>query len=483
MKLAGPRTLLRPITAWLGAALIGVLMLFGIGAASAAAEAPPTTAQAQIATQEDGDEEDSYVYSFSGTMRADGEPVEGAEITVSGNGFENSGTTNESGAWRVGVPEPGTYTIALDVDSLPDGVQLRDPEHAEREFEISAGSQSQGVLFAFSDPSSTPTTTPTQTDGEDAPPAGGDEEVPVAAEQPRGQSFGSALMQRTINGTIFGLLLALAAIGITLIFGTTGVNNFSQGEMLTFGGLMFYFTTTVWDLPFVIAVALTLLACAAFGWTNDAVLFKPLRKRRVGLVQVLIVTIGLSIALRYFYQFLVGGGTNTLSGVSRGPAVSVGPAVVSTSVLISAGIAILVLIGVALFLTQTRIGKATRAVSDNASLAAASGINVNRVIRIVWTLAGLLTGLGGMLYTYFIGGAIRWDTGFQILLLLFAAVTLGGLGSAFGALIGALVIGIVTEVSTIWLPADVRYAVGLLILIVVLLFRPQGILGRKERIG
>lgn len=290
-------------------------------------------------------------------------------------------------------------------------------------------------------------------------------------------------MQRTINGTIFGLLLALAAIGITLIFGTTGVNNFAQGEMLTFGGLMFYFTTTVWGIPFVAAVAITLLACAAFGWTNDAVLFKPLRRRRVGLVQVLIVTIGLSIALRYFYQFLVGGGTNTLSGVSRGAPVTLGPAIISTSVLVSAGIAILVLVGVAFFLTQTRIGKATRAVSDNASLAAASGINVDRVIRIVWTLAGLLTGLGGMLYTYFIGGAIRWDTGFQILLLLFAAVTLGGLGSAFGALIGALIIGIVTEVSTIWLPADVRYAVGLLILIVVLLFRPQGILGRKERIG
>ncbi|HIY67174.1 MAG TPA: branched-chain amino acid ABC transporter permease [Candidatus Agrococcus pullicola] len=485
MKLAGPRTLLRPITAWLGAALVAVLLLFGVGIATAQAGPPPDAGPAQISiTDDDGD--DDYVYSFGGTMRdEDREPLVGVEIIVSGNGFENSGETDDSGAWRVGVPDPGTYTVTINTDTLPDGVQLRDPAHESREFEISAGSQQQSVLFGFGDPGetqTTPTTEPSETDSESDAPAD-DEEIPVATEQQRGQGFMAGLTQRAINGAIFGLMLALAAIGITLIFGTTGVNNFAQGEMLTFGGVMFYFTTTIWGWPFVVAVAATLLACALFGWLNDAALFKPLRKRRVGLVQVLIVTIGLSILLRYLYQFIVGGGTNQISGVSRGAPITIGPAVVSTSVLISAGIAILVLIGVAFFLTQTRIGKATRAVSDNSSLAAASGINVNRVIRIVWTMAGLLTGLGGLLYTYFIGGAIRWDTGFQILLLLFAAVTLGGLGSAFGALIGALVIGIVTEVSTLWLPADVRYAVGLFILILVLLFRPQGILGRKERIG
>ncbi|MGO3226944.1 MAG: branched-chain amino acid ABC transporter permease, partial [Agrococcus casei] len=144
---------------------------------------------------------------------------------------------------------------------------------------------------------------------------------------------------------------------------------------------------------------------------------------------------------------------------------------------------VIVLAGVAYFLTRTRMGKATRAVSDNASLASASGINVDSVIRTVWIVAGFLTGLAGLLYTYFIGGAIRWDTGFSIMLLLFAAVTLGGLGSAFGALVGALFIGLVTEISTLWLPADIRYAVALGILILVLLFRPQGILGRKERVG
>src|SRR5690606_9674979 len=132
-----------------------------------------------------------------------------------------------------------------------------------------------------------------------------------------------------------------------------------------------------------------LAASAAFGWLHDWGIFKPLRRRRVGLVQVLIVTIGLSIALRYFYQFLIGGGTYGLS-VDRGPVLQIGPVLMTTSNVVSTVIAIVVLIAVGLFLTRTRIGKATRAVSDNASLAAASGIDVDRVIRIVWVLAGLL---------------------------------------------------------------------------------------------
>ena len=154
---------------------------------------------------------------------------------------------------------------------------------------------------------------------------------------------------------------------------------------------------------------------------------------------------------------------------------------VTLTSIISMGISVVMLALVAYFLTRTRIGKATRAVSDNASLAAASGINVDRVIRIVWVLAGALTGLSGVLYGLYRG--VTWDMGFAILLLLFAAVTLGGLGSAFGALVGSLIIGIITELSTIVIPPDLRYAVALIVLIGVLLFRPQGVLGRKERIG
>jgi branched-chain amino acid transport system permease protein len=107
---------------------------------------------------------------------------------------------------------------------------------------------------------------------------------------------------------------------------------------------------------------------------------------------------------------------------------------------------------------------------------------VDRVIRPVWIVAAALAGLAGVLWAYFRPG-IKWDMGAQILLLIFAAVTLGGLGTAFGALLGALVVGILVEVSSLVIPSDLKYVGALVVLIVILLVRPQGILGRKERIG
>jgi branched-chain amino acid transport system permease protein len=141
-----------------------------------------------------------------------------------------------------------------------------------------------------------------------------------------------------------------------------------------------------------------------------------------------------------------------------------------------------VLIAVAFWLLRTRIGKATRAISDNPGLAAASGINVDRVIRIVWMLATALASIAGVLWAYFRPG-VKWDMGMHVLLLIFAAVTLGGLGTAFGALIGAIIVGLLVEISTLWLPPDLKYVGALAILIIILLVRPQGILGRKERLG
>jgi branched-chain amino acid transport system permease protein len=148
---------------------------------------------------------------------------------------------------------------------------------------------------------------------------------------------------------------------------------------------------------------------------------------------------------------------------------------------ISAGVGVVILLLVAAFLTKTRIGKATRAVADNASLAAATGIDVERIIRIVWVIAGALTGISGVMLGLFLQAS--WDMGFSILLLMFAAVTLGGLGTAFGAAVGAMVIGVFVEMSTLVIPSDLKFAGALVVMILVLLIRPQGILGKAQRIG
>ncbi|MFM2721173.1 branched-chain amino acid ABC transporter permease [Microbacterium mcarthurae (nom. nud.)] len=422
------------------ASAVAVLSL--LLASPASAQTTPSPA----ATPGTGDV--STQYTIGGIIRSDDEPLEGVEVAVEGSGFSEIGTTGADGRWAVSVPGPGAYTATLQVDTLPEGVAPRDPDNVTRDVTIGT-TNTVNVLF--------PTGEGTTATG----------------------SIWDTLFSRFIYGLNFGLLLALAAIGISLIFGTTGVNNFAHGEMLTFGAIIFYvFTSLGWNL--LLAILITVALSAALGWSQDAVLFKPLRRRGVGLVQVLIVTIGLSIVLRYLYLYFFDGGTRNIdTGITDN--VTIGPVTITLTSLISMGVSVVMLAAVAYFLTRTRIGKATRAVSDNASLAAASGINVDRVIRIVWVLAGALTGLSGVLYGLYRG--VTWDMGFAILLLLFAAVTLGGLGSAFGALVGSLIIGIITELSTIVIPPDLRYAVALIVLIGVLLFRPQGVLGRKERIG
>lgn len=433
MKLVTGRRRLRPLIL-LFAALIASLTL--LGGMSAQAD--------EVGT-------DEYDFIFSGNVKFDGEPLEDVLITVSGNGYSAEVETDAEGKWKVGVPEKAAYTITLDESTLPEGVIVAEGGASiEAEFALT---NNKSVNFFLG------------------------EGVRVTT------SFADQFVERLFNGLNFGLLLALAAIGLSLIFGTTGLNNFAHAEMVTFGALMTLTFGVMLGWPIWIALIIAIALTALFGFTADALLWKPLRKKGVGLIPMMIVSIGLSLALRYLYQYFYGGETSQLPGATGGSnEIVLGPVKLSFIDLASMGISVVVLLAVAFFLLRTRIGKATRAVSDNPSLAAASGIDVDRVIRIVWILGGALAGLSGILWAYFRPG-VSWDMGFQILLLIFAATTLGGLGTAFGALVGSLVVGLFVEISTLWIPSDMKYVGALVILIVVLLFRPQGILGRKERIG
>lgn len=301
-------------------------------------------------------------------------------------------------------------------------------------------------------------------------------------------------LQVLLQGTIFGLLLALASVGLSLIYGTTGLSNFAHAEQVSFGAVLTYFLTTkdLVSLPFMpfefsigiplIPAALIAVAISAgTGWLQDRFLWSPLRRRRVALVQQMIVSIGLSLAMLNLLQWWVGGRRLRLT-TAIDERFMLGPVQLGKQGLFSALIAIACLLAVSYFLLKTRLGRATRAVSDNPALAAASGIKVASIVRLVWIIAAGLAGLGGVLLGLYEQGT-AFDAGARLLLLMFAAVTLGGLGHPFGALVGSLVIGIVTELSTLWLPTDLKVATALVILIGVLLVRPQGILGRAERVG
>ncbi|WP_394552934.1 branched-chain amino acid ABC transporter permease [Agromyces sp. MMS24-JH15] len=395
-------------------------------------------------------------YRISGNVQLDGEPLEGVELTIDGPGGKQKVTTDENGQWKVSVPEKNAdYTVTLDEDTLPEGIAVVDPEDDspnEKDVTVGAGGRVSVNFFI------------------------GEGERNVT-------SFWDQLIQRTFQGINFGLMLGLAAVGLSLVFGTTGISNFAHGEMVTFGAVAtsFLVGASTLALPLWIGIPLAVVLSAVLGLVLDVVIWRPLRRRRVGTVQLMIVSIGLSLAMRYTFQFFIGGGTTQLP-YAAAPKMSFGPIQMSWIDIASFLISIFVIVAFALWLTRSHLGKATRAISDNPSLAAASGIDVDQVVRVVWVLAGALAGLAGILYAYYLPG-LKWDMGAQVLLLMFAAVTLGGLGTAFGALIGSLIVGVLVEVSGLWIPEDLKYAGALVVLIVILLFRPQGILGRRERIG
>jgi neutral amino acid transport system permease protein len=410
-----------------------------------------TAAPASAAISADGDP-----YRVSGNVQLDGEPLEGVHLTIDGPGGKQEVETDVKGQWHVNVPEKDTYTVTLDEQTLPEGIAVVDPEDDTPNIKDAVVGQGGRVTVNFF----------------------------IGEGVRHVTSFFDQLVQRVVNGLSFGLMLALAAVGLSLVYGTTRISNFAHGEMVTFGAVVTAALVGAGTaaLPIWVGIPLAIVLSAALGLGLDIILWRPLRRRGVGVVQTMIVSIGLSLTLRYIFQFFIGGGTTQLPFSSMEKIPLFGVVQLSVIDMSSIGICLAVIVGFALWLTYSRTGKATRAISDNSSLAAASGIDVDAVVRVVWTVSGAMAGLAGVLYAYYRPG-IKWDMGAQVLLLMFAAVTLGGLGTAFGALVGSIVVGLLVEVSTLWIPADLKYAGALVVLIVILLFRPQGILGRRERIG
>ena len=285
-----------------------------------------------------------------------------------------------------------------------------------------------------------------------------------------------------MDGFRFGLLIAICAVGLSLIFGTTGLVNFAHGELVTIGAVAGWYINVQAGLPFIPSALIAMLVGAAVGALNERGIWRPLRGRGTGLVAALVVSIGLSMALRYLIQIFYGGRSNPYRGSLGGTrAVDYGLFRMTGNDLVTIIICLVVLVLVALMLQRTKIGKAMRAVSDNRDLAASSGIDVNRVILFVWMLGGALAALGGVLLG--LSDQVQWDMGFRLLLLMFAGVTLGGLGTAYGALVGSIIVGVFVQMSTLVIPNDMKYVGGLLLLIVILVIRPQGILGSRARIG
>ena len=387
----------------------------------------------------------------STTSRA---PVAGVTIVVTNQaGTEvTRGETGTDGTVALPVPAKDYYVVTLDVSTLPDGASLINEEKFTAVIEKDAFTTNDKLVRFFTGASASSST-----------------------------SLFDKILQRSVDGVRLGLIIAICSVGLSLIFGTTGLTNFAHGEMVTFGGLMAFWLNVIIGIPLLIGAPLVIVLGGLFGFLFNELIFGRLRKRGIGLISQLVVSVGLSIMLRNFYLYQFGGRTRPLDDFSLQVAKKFGPVSITMRDLTTAIISLVVLIAVAMFLQRSRTGKAIRAVSDNSALASSTGIDTQRIIRIVWIAGGALAALGGVFRG--LDEQVGFEMGSGLIFLMFAGITLGGLGSAYGALVGGFFVGLFVELASLVVPAELKNAPALFILVVVLIVRPQGILGRKQRVG
>ena len=381
-------------------------------------------------------------------------PVEGVTINV----LKADGTpigeavTGKDGLCTISVPSRDDYVIELNLSTLPDGLTLIDAEKQK--------------VAVNRDLFTTNTKRVTFFTGESAN---------------AGASASERILQRLSDGIRLGLVIAMCSVGLSLVFGTTGLTNFAHGEMVTFGGLIAFYFNVILEIPILISGPVVILMGGLFGLLLNWGIFARLTKRGVTLLSQLVVTVGLSLMLRNIYLFQFGGRTKQLSSYSKQVNLEIGPIGITPRDLTTAILGVIILVSVALFLQRSRLGKAIRAVSDNVQLASATGIDTRKVIKIVWFAGGALAATGGIFRG--LDEQVSFSMGSDLLFLMFAGITLGGLGSAFGALIGGFFIGIFVEMSSLYFPSELKVAPALFILIVMLVVRPQGLLGKSQRVG
>lgn len=293
----------------------------------------------------------------------------------------------------------------------------------------------------------------------------------------------NALLQLIVNGLVIGSILALAGIGVSLPFGILRVVNFAQGDYLTYGAFAAFYLNVRLGYSIFLAGVGSVLAIGVLGMLLEFGYWRPMRRRKAGAFAMLLSSFGLALVMRGVL-FIVASAQPRSYNVDRFQSYKILGIRISQSELIAVAIGLLAVIGLALLLSRTRLGRQLRALSDNRELASISGVNTDRLVLFTWVLAGALAALAGVLQAL-IQSSFDPNMGSYLLLPVFAAVILGGLGSAYGALIGGLITGLAMELPT-WsalgggLDPKWQNVVAFGVLVVVLVVRPSGIFGEAR---
>ena len=302
-------------------------------------------------------------------------------------------------------------------------------------------------------------------------------------------------LELVVNGLFLGSIIALGAIGLSLVYGILRFAHIAHGDFMTWGAyIAFFMLGTLLPRigmegaglgPFTfgpslfVALPVTIIAIVALALILDRAIYRRLRNRGVHTVVIAMTSLGVAIGLRGLVQVVWGGGTEQYPRISK-PFYQLPMDVrVPPDGVFVAAVAVILVVVLYLFLTRTKMGKAMRATSDNLDLARVSGINTERVIWWTWAIGAALAATGGVLLAVY-QAQIYPIMGWRFLIPLFAAVILGGIGNPYGALAGAMIIGVTAEVSTEWLNPSYKTAIAFAIMLLALLLRPKGIFGGSD---
>jgi branched-subunit amino acid ABC-type transport system permease component len=277
-------------------------------------------------------------------------------------------------------------------------------------------------------------------------------------------------------GLITSAVLAIAAVGFTLQFAVTDVLNLAFAAIMTLGAFVAYWVNqagvSVWLALFVAMAAGSLISVVL-----NYLVYSPFQRRGSAPITLVIVSLGMALIVEFGVAAIVGG-ISVSYNMSQGSTIKFAGLILTTVQLVIIAISIIVMVGVYVLLRYTKLGKAMRATAANRMLARSCGIRAGRVIAITWALTGALCGLAGTVFAIDVGSFNPSSTDIFLILIL-AAVFLGGPGNAYGAMLGALVIGVATEVSAAYIEPDYKYVVAFVALLAMLAIRPTGLLGAR----
>ena len=284
--------------------------------------------------------------------------------------------------------------------------------------------------------------------------------------------------QQLINGISLGSIYALIALGYTMIYGIIKLINFAHGDIYMLGAYIGFFATTYLGLPFIPAILLAMLGAAVAGIIIERIAYRPMRA--APRIAILITAIGVSLFLEYAMILLVTPQPRTFPAVFPATVYHFGPLVVNSQQIVILASAVILMAVLSYIVNQTKAGKAMRAVSFDADAARLMGINIDRVISMTFALGSALAAAGGVLVGVYYN-SIDPLMGMMPGIKAFVAAVLGGIGIIPGAMMGGLILGIVEAMVSGFFSSTLRDAAAFGILILILLYKPAGLLGKNVR--